>query len=79
MTIKLSTGLRTKMLNGGAGGGITPFSGVGSNGASGAAGGCFERIVTSPSASYTYTIGAGGTAGTNGFVGGSGVIVVWEF
>jgi hypothetical protein len=65
--------------NSGAGGGITPFSGIGSNGATGAAGGCFERIVTSPSASYTYTIGAGGTAGTNGFVGGSGVIVVWEF
>ena len=44
-----------------------------------------EAIINSPSASYSYSIGAGGTAGTagtNGFAGGaggSGVIYVFAF
>lgn len=61
--------------------GAPTVSGVGSGsyGGAGAGGGGFERIIGSPAASYTYTIGAGGTAGTGGTAGGSGVIIVWEY
>lgn len=41
-----------------------------------------EFIVTSPAASYSYAVGAGGTAGTGatiGALGGSGVILVEEY
>ena len=48
-------------------------------GGSGGGGGGFERVIGSPAATYTYTIGAGGTAGTGGAAGGSGVIIVWEY
>ncbi len=61
--------------NSGAGGG-----GAGSNVATpgsggGGAGGYVEWIITSPSATYSYAVGAGGTggtAGTSGFAGGNG-------
>lgn len=46
---------------------------------SGGGGGGFERFIDQPAATYTYTIGAGGTAGTGGFAGGSGQIIVDEF
>jgi len=58
----------------GGGGGGSTASGTGSGGG-GAAGGYIDAIITSPSATYSYAIGAGGTAGTagtNGFVGGAG-------
>jgi hypothetical protein len=52
-------------------------------GAGGAAGGYLEAIIASPSATYSYAVGAGGTAGTggaqNGGAGGSGVIIVMEY
>ena len=52
-------------------------------GAGGAAGGYLEAIILSPSATYSYAVGAGGTAGTggaqNGGAGGSGIIIVTEF
>ena len=54
-------------------------TGAGSYGGAGGGGGGFERVIGSPAASYTYTIGAGGTAGTGGIAGGSGVIIVWEY
>jgi hypothetical protein len=70
--------------SGGAGGGNNgnqpAFSGGG-----GGSGGYIEAIINSPSASYSYSIGAGGTAGTagtNGFAGGSGgsgIIYVFAF
>lgn len=62
---------------GGAGTGTTANAGGG-----GGAGGYFEKIITSPSASYSYSVGAAGTAGTagtSGFAGtagGSGIIIV---
>jgi hypothetical protein len=56
---------------GGAGGSATTtFAGAG-----GGAGGFIDAIITSPSATYSYAVGAGGSggsAGTSGFVGGSG-------
>jgi len=45
------------------------------SGGGGSAGGCVHAIINSPSATYPYTIGAGGTpgsAGTSGNAGGSG-------
>jgi len=68
---------------GGAGGGsgnnVGAYSGSG-----GGAGGFVDAIITAPSATYAYSVGAGGTAGTAGTggyaggAGGSGVIIVEE-
>jgi hypothetical protein len=64
---------------GGGAGGIS----VNGPGSGGGAGEYFELIINSPSATYTYTVGAAGTAGTgaaaNGGAGGSGLIIVDEF
>jgi hypothetical protein len=66
---------------GGGGGGSTSFA----SGSGGGAGGYTVAQITSPLATYTYTIGAGGTAGaagTSGFAGGaggSGYIEVTEY
>jgi hypothetical protein len=54
----------------GAGGGGSTFPGGG-----GGAGGAFRKIISSPSSSYPYAVGAlaaGGTAGTGGSAGGAG-------
>ena len=67
---------------GGGGGGISAaqFTGGG-----GAAGGALYKLISSPSATYSYAVGAGGTAGTAGTsgyaggAGGSGAIIVEEF
>jgi hypothetical protein len=68
---------------GGGGAGCQPaqtFAGAG-----GGAGGYVSMVITSPSATYSYAIGAGGaggTAGTSGFAGGaggSGVIYVTAY
>lgn len=54
-------------------------------GGAGGEGETFELIINSPSATYTYTVGAGGTAGgagasgSAGGAGGTGLIVVDEF
>lgn len=64
----------------GAGGGATRFAGNG-----GGAGGYVNAIITSPSATYSYAVGAAGSAGAAGTggiagaAGGSGVIVVEEY
>ena len=68
---------------GGGGGGcaqsVTAYSGCG-----GGAGGSVDAIITSPSATYSYSVGSGGgggTAGTNGAAGGAGaagIIIVEE-
>lgn len=50
-----------------------------SNNGAGGGGGGFERWIDAPAATYTYTIGAGGAAGTGGYAGGSGQIVIEEF
>lgn len=69
----------------GAGGGGGSSSQPGGFG--GGAGGYLEAIISTPSTSYTFSIGVGGTAGTAGTgtgaapgaIGGSGIIVVEEW
>lgn len=69
------------------GGGTGAGSGATSvvRGSGGSAGGYIKAWITSPSASYAYAVGAGGTggtAGTNGVAGqngGSGVIVITAY
>jgi hypothetical protein len=56
--------------NSGSGGGGGGGSAAGNAGAGGGAGAYCEKLISSPSASYTYGVGAGGAAGTSG--GGSG-------
>lgn len=69
---------------GGSGGGLGTGN-VSSAGAGGGAGGFVDAIITSPSATYSYAVGASGTAGTagtSGFAGGAGgagYIEVTEF
>jgi hypothetical protein len=73
-----------KANSGGGGGGPASASGVGAVGG-GAEGAYTEKLIVSPSASYTYAVGAAGTAGaagTSGFAGmpgGSGIIIVEEY
>jgi hypothetical protein len=65
----------------GAGGNTSTFGG----GAGGGAGGYLKAIIASPSATYSYMVGAGGTGGapgTGGFaggMGGSGYVQVTEY
>lgn len=61
---------------GGAGGGACN-NGV--MGGGGGAGGYIEAIIRNPASSYSYSVGAGGTAGTSGQVGGTGVVIVEEY
>lgn len=70
---------------GGSGGASDGTSGAAAA-AGGSAGGYLEKTISSPSATFSYAVGAGGTAGTgsggsfaNGGAGGSGVIIVQEF
>jgi hypothetical protein len=61
--------------NSGAGGGGGWSAGVGNSAVGGSAGGYLEKIITSPSTSYPYVVGAGGAAGSSGvsgFGGGAG-------
>lgn len=61
--------------SGGGGGGVVGNAGGAAVGASGGAGGYVDAIISSPSSTYTYTVGTAGTAsaaGTNGFAGGAG-------
>jgi hypothetical protein len=66
---------------GGSGGGVA--SGAANGGAGGGSGEYVEILITSPAASYTYTIGGGGAGGvgaaSTGGAGGTGVIVIEEY
>lgn len=70
---------------GGGGGGGGNSVAAGFSGPGGGSGGTVQAIITSPSSTYAYAVGAGGTAGgagTNGRAGGnggSGFLVVWEY
>jgi hypothetical protein len=70
---------------GSGGGGGSVGGSPGSIPAGGGAGGYVDALVGSPSATYSYSIGAGGASGTggggtaHGGVGGSGFIIVEEF
>lgn len=70
--------------NTGAGGGGGGCSATTAPGGGGGAGAYVEKTITTPSATYSYAVGAAGTAGTAGSVaaggaGGSGIIIVEEF
>jgi hypothetical protein len=62
--------IRVRMTAGGGGGGGTtgPSSGAGG----GAAGAYLEKIISSPAASYAYTVGAGGAGGATASAGSAG-------
>lgn len=70
---------------GGGGGGNSTNEATGLPGAGGGSGEYVEIVISSPSATYTYTVGAAGTAGTagagsrTGGAGGTGLIVVEEY
>lgn len=71
--------------SGSGGGGASITTGTSAKaGGGGAAGGWLRAIISSPSSTYSYAIGSGGTAGgagTNGAaggVGGSGLVLVFE-
>lgn len=59
--------------NSGSGGGGAGGSSSASGGFGGGAGGYIEAIITSPSSTYSYTVGTGGAAGTAG--GGAGASI----
>lgn len=71
--------------NSGSGGGGAGSPAGGIAGAGGGAGGYIDALITSPSATYAYAVGAAGTAGAAGTTGaaggagGSGYIIVWEY
>jgi hypothetical protein len=71
--------------SGGGGAAFTDNSGTFRTGSGGGSGGYLEAIISTPLASYSYTVGAGGSgqaAGTNGLAGGNGaagVIIVEEW
>lgn len=71
--------------NTGSGGGGSGAAGGGLSGAGGSSGGYVDAIITSPSATYSYAVGAAGAAGVagtgggGGAAGGSGIIIVEEF
>ena len=63
---------------GGGGGGGNTTSGAGGGGA----GEYVELVIDNPSGTYSYTVGAAGSAGAGaspGGIGGSGLIIVWEY
>jgi hypothetical protein len=65
--------IRVRMVGGGGGGGCGNTTANGGGG--GGAGGYVDVIVPSPSATYSYAVGSGGSggsAGTNGATGGNG-------
>jgi len=65
--------------NSGAGGGSDGV-GTSTNGRpSGGAGGYVEKLIVSPSATYSYAVGAKGGGGTGGQAGADGLIIVDEY
>lgn len=69
--------------NSGSGGGGAGATGTGTSGGGGGAGGYCERVIISPAATYTYTIGTGGAGGAAGAKAGGngadGIIIVDEW
>lgn len=68
--------------SGGGGGGAGAAAGV-NTGGGGGAGGYVEKLIVSPSATFTYTVGAGGAGGAAGGApggnGAAGIIIVDEY
>lgn len=72
-----STGGAAPANTGAGGGGAGTSTSSSYTGAGGGAGGYVDAIITSPSATYAYGVGAGGgggTAGTSGNIGGAGAV-----
>ncbi len=67
----LGNAAKTNSGGGGGGGGSATTSSLGGGG--GGAGEYIHFIIKNPSATYTYTVGAGGLAGASGFGGAGGV------
>jgi hypothetical protein len=68
--------------NTGSGGGGGSSNGGGAGGFGGSAGGYIEAIITSPSSTYSYAVGAGGNGSSsipNGGNGAAGIIIVEEY
>lgn len=65
-------GIAASPNTGSGGGGSGAPAGGGSSGAGGGAGGYCRKLITSPAASYPYSVGAGGAGGTAGSGGGGG-------
>lgn len=71
--------------NSGSGGGGGGVNATVNGGGGGGAGGFVRAIINSPSATYSYSVGTGGSAGTAGTsgaaggAGGSGLIVITEY
>jgi hypothetical protein len=68
--------------NSGGGGGGAGAQGGAAPGGGGGEGGEFDKLIVGPAASYTYAIGAAGTAGAGavtGGAGGSGFLAIEEF
>ena len=75
-TVAAATGITTQNAGGGGSSGN-----AGAAAQSGGAGGYIDAIISAPSATYSYSIGAGGTAGTGTYAGGAGaagIIIVEE-
>ncbi len=83
-SLQTSLSAATNSGGGGVGGGTSATSNS-EPGTGGGAGAYIEAYIVGPSATYSYTAGAGGgggTAGTNGFAGGAGaggMIIVEEY
>lgn len=81
----VSAGAAGKTNTGSGGGGAGSSTGATGAAAGGGAGGYVNAIITSPTTTYAYAVGAAGTAGTAGTsgaaggAGGSGLILVEEF
>jgi hypothetical protein len=74
-----SSGIAASVNSGSGGGGGGTSSGATTLGGGGCAGGYVEKLIASPSATYSYGVGALGSGGTGGGNGGSGIIIVDEF
>ena len=79
--VQQAAGTAAATNSGSGGGGGSQSAGQAAGG--GGAGEYVEFLITSPAASYTYTVGAKGTGGTAGTVaggdGGAGIIIVTEY
>jgi hypothetical protein len=77
-----AAGLAASANSGSGGGGGSVIAAGGFGGLGGSAGGYLRKLITSPLATYAYTVGAGGNGGAEtsgcwaGGNGGSGVIIV---
>ena len=77
-------GLAAATNSGAGGGGCGSSVSTSAAGGGGGSGGCVEHFITSPAASYSYTVGAAGTGGSGGTsaaggAGGSGFIYTEEY